>query len=645
MRLPKIAYKNIKQNINRYIAYIFSMAFTVMVYFMYKSLVDHPGLSQGFAGASAVKSAMQASAVVIAGFTFIFLSFSSSSFLRSRKKEFGLLSLLGMSKGQISALVIWENIFVGLMALGLGIGFGLVFQKLFLMAISALIRLESPLAFYVSKNTIKQTTLVFSSLFFVVAIFSLGEILRSSLVDLIKASKRPKNPPTFSKIKAFLGLFLVVVGYGLASVPLPEAIPVLVLPVTIIVCIGTYMSLREASVWFLSRLRKNKKYFYTTSHLLNVSQLSYKMKDNYKTMSAVAILIAVILTALGTIYSFFNFLEADILFRSPHHFELTGQKADLPVYTKQIAQILEEEKVETEKDEITALQGVLENKQEQVVILPYSYYKKYRQKPLPINDHEAIISDPNIVYFGEENKTLSNEILKLLKTDVSLETIYFDSKGSLLNAHYSLGRQLIVTDSVYEQIKDQAETDNTYIYWQAKNWQDTSAIHVAKRIINEIKLPETPKNTPNSIRITTTPDAYEAGSIVFGTAIFIGFFITLVFFAACCSLLYFRLFTDIEEDRKYYLRLRELGLTEDELKKISLKQVLVIFLVPYGIGILHSFFALSALATMFKALGHLTKINILTCGLTISFIYLSLYTLYFFGAFGVYWKGISKKNI
>ncbi len=163
MRLPKIAYKNIKQNINRYIAYIFSMAFTVMVYFMYKSLVDHPGLSQGFAGASAVKSAMQASAVVIAGFTFIFLSFSSSSFLRSRKKEFGLLSLLGMSKGQISALVIWENIFVGLMALGLGIGFGLVFQKLFLMAISALIRLESPLAFYVSKNTIKQTTLVFSS--------------------------------------------------------------------------------------------------------------------------------------------------------------------------------------------------------------------------------------------------------------------------------------------------------------------------------------------------------------------------------------------------------------------------------------------------------------------------------------------------
>jgi len=36
-----------------------------------------------------------------------------------------------------------------------------------------------------------------------------------------------------------------------------------------------------------------------------------------------------------------------------------------------------------------------------------------------------------------------------------------------------------------------------------------------------------------------------------GVALFIGLFVSLVFFAATCSLLYFRLFTEIDEDRRY----------------------------------------------------------------------------------------------
>src|SRR5690606_40899246 len=64
-------------------------------------------------------------------------------------------------------------------------------------------------------------------------------------------------------------------------------------------------------------------------------------------------------------------------------------------------------------------------------------------------------------------------------------------------------------------------------------------------------------------------DALPISSIAqFGLALFIGLFISLVFFAATCSLLYFRLFTEIDEDRLYYTRLRQLGLTPGELQRL-----------------------------------------------------------------------------
>ena len=73
-----------------------------------------------------------------------------------------------------------------------------------------------------------------------------------------------------------------------------------VIPVTAMVSLGTYLLLKEGSIAILSRLHRWDRFFYRPRPFLVVSQLIFKMQDNYRVLSAVSLLIAEILSAMGT---------------------------------------------------------------------------------------------------------------------------------------------------------------------------------------------------------------------------------------------------------------------------------------------------------------------------------------------------------
>lgn len=69
---------------------------------------------------------------VIIIFTFIFSNYSITTFLKSREKEFGLLSMFGLTKTQIRRYVMFENITISIVSIITGLFFGTLFSKLFL---------------------------------------------------------------------------------------------------------------------------------------------------------------------------------------------------------------------------------------------------------------------------------------------------------------------------------------------------------------------------------------------------------------------------------------------------------------------------------------------------------------------------------
>jgi len=85
----------------------------------------------------------------------------------------------------------------------------------------------------------------------------------------------------------------------------------------------------------------------------------------------------------------------------------------------------------------------------------------------------------------------------------------------------------------------------------------------------------------------------------FGAVLFVGLFIGAVFFVAAGSFLYFRLYTDLEEDRRKFAAIAKLGLTDGELSGIVTKQLAILFLMPIAVAAVHGAVALTALQHMF----------------------------------------------
>src|SRR5690606_22825697 len=128
MTFRQFAFNNVLRNKRLYIAYFLSSLFTDMVFFTFAIFAFLPAFSGGKVNQNALIGMAVAGGIIYV-FSFFFVLYSMSSFLQSRKKEFGLLIMFGASNKQIRWMVFLENILIGFFATVGGILTGLVFAK------------------------------------------------------------------------------------------------------------------------------------------------------------------------------------------------------------------------------------------------------------------------------------------------------------------------------------------------------------------------------------------------------------------------------------------------------------------------------------------------------------------------------------
>lgn len=80
---------------------------------------------------------------------------------------------------------------------------------------------------------------------------------------------------------------------------------------------------------------------------------------------------------------------------------------------------------------------------------------------------------------------------------------------------------------------------------------------------------------------------------------FVGLFIGIVFFVSAGSFLYFRLYTDLDDDKEKFLAISKIGLSVKEMNKIISKQMMLLFFAPIIVATIHGAVALTALSNMF----------------------------------------------
>lgn len=592
MTFRQFAFKNVLRNKRLYIAYFLSSLFTVMVFFTFAIFAFHPAFSDGTVNENALFG-MFVSGGIIYVFSFFFVLYSMSSFLQSRKREFGLLMMLGASNKQIRWMVFLENILIGFFATIGGILAGLVFAKTILLIAENVLMIEESLDFYFPTLAIGITFISFSVLFFCISVFVSVVLRTNKLIDLIKSHQKSKGEPKASVFLSLLAALLIIFGYAVAMLADGMEVVAVMIPVIIVVIIGTYFLFTQLSVFIIRRLKRNKHIFWRKTNMLLFSDLAFRMKDNARTFFMVAIISTVAFSAIGTLFGFQSYLTKGLKEANPYTFSYVPwgdvTEAEAIENVKMIHETLTKENLDSRSEQAWLTYYEIAGFDKPVLIMSATDYNRFaaliNEEELYPNDDEifAIEQSEALMTFDSENdKLMSSSIRldhgealkpsKLLKSEVILE----------LNGFY------VVHDHVYERLGT-PDSRLLMAVWIVNDVEEAKLIEVGRKLHGEL-----------SHHITAIDYMLYEINKAYGPILFIGLFIGMVFFVSAGSFLYFRLFTDLEEEKQKFRSIVKIGLTRSELKKVVNRQVALLFFSPIIVALVHGAVALYALSNLFN---------------------------------------------
>ena len=430
----------------------------------------------------------------------------------------------------------------------------------------------------------------------------------------------------------------MAIGYRIAWVVEDAMVILAMIPVTLIVIGGTYFLFTQFSILLANKIRGSRRAVYNKTKLISYSQLIFKLKDTAKVMFLASILIAVSFSATETIYSFYKdsgevmgfetVEDIGIVYRGKDGFEGEYEEAkkDMLAYKDKIGMEKEAEFIVVANKDSEKGLGV-HGKGLVIGQRAYNEMREFgKQEPLELKEGEAFFHHNDRDYNGYKEK---GEKFPVEEFTLSLGQVdrTFKKSGEKYGDFVSFmrigyGNLFVVEDQVYEDFKSQAAKDEKVNYAMYKFENGKDSIEPGKEI--ESKYYE-------SLNINAKGYTIEQMGKVYGTILFIGFFIALLFFIASGSVIYFKLFNEIESDRVEYEILRNIGMTKKDIKAIVTKQLRVLFFLPFIIGSIHSLVAL-------KSLSNMLSINLIRNGLVVSLSYFIFQILFFIFIRRIYMK-------
>ncbi|MFC4810463.1 FtsX-like permease family protein [Paenibacillus sp. GCM10023250] len=613
MNFRRFAILNVLRNKRIYMAHFLSSAFSVMIFFTYALLLFHPDLKGELVSSSGTLSrlgtiGMQVSEVIIFVFSFFFLLYSVGAFLKLRKKEFGILILLGMSRRQLNRMLFVENAWIGLAALAFGIGIGLIFAKLILLASAQLLAIEDGLRFYVPLKAVLLTVVAYGVLFLMIASLTSVMAGKERVAELILAEDKPKPEPAASPWLSALAVLLLAAGYGVVldfAINRHFSFQQLLAGVVLSIA-GTYFLFTQTSVYALRALR-GKKLFFRRTNMLTLSELTYRMRDNAATFFIVAVVSAVAFTGIGTTLALGDPGLAAMY--NPYAYSYTAYSEDNakePAKVAEIGQTLRKAGHSYTVHSVLPLQT--DTSYSLVKLSEYNQLAADLGYPAEAlgGDGEAFLT-PSYLWQKEdweqsgnpagvdENGTGANAApaelaVGSLKADAQI--VRYVPRIVLPDIGYA--GTLVVTDGLYDRllkgVTDKTSLSRTYLF-VVPDWQKTVAL--SKGLVDRINNDGSGNDYLRSLALEWVSSKQENGMLFIVSGL-----VGIVFFTFAASTIYFRLYADMDRNERQYGMIAKVGLSGKELSRIVTRQLFVMFFVPLLMALVHSsvaFFALQLL--------------------------------------------------
>lgn len=588
--------------------------------------------------------------VIVALFSAIILFYTNSTFTKQRKREFAIYNILGMEKRHISYVLFWESLYTAAMALFFGLVAAGVFSKLLQLVLVRLIGGEATFGLNIRLMSIGYTVVFFGALFLLLLLNTIRIIHLSNPVQLLRAGSEGEREPRSKWILALLGAVCLAAGY-LISLRTNVALYAIqnFFPAVILVIIGTYLTFIALSVVVLKALRKNRRYYYKTSHFATVSGLIYRMSRNAAGLASICILSTMVLVTVSTTVSLYKGLDAYAAVRWPQDMTLTLMTDPQTNTVPDVAPVLQVvddamTRAGLTQSNVHGYRTVRFSAQRSgdaldqfigsdvdaydVMVLDTEGYADLTGEQVTLAPGEALAWTDGAA-FGD-TLTLGGDTLRLRQ----LDSFSLVSGSSIMGLH-TLYLVVPNLDSVLElRAQQNAYTSEhggtrsmlNYTYQFDLSGTDDEQLDALHALLCDPAFESAAEAANVQYTTDMRADGYPTLRSTYGGFLFLGFFLGFVFLFATVLIIYYKQVSEGYDDRGRFRIMQQVGMTPKEVKATIRTQVLLMFFLPLVTAAIHIAFAFPLIKQIVFAFGLQNVHLFLLCTLGTFGVFALLYT-------------------
>lgn len=652
--LTKLAFKNVSKSLRDYAVYFITLAFGVCVFYMFNSIYAQQDLmsvtestGEAMVALSEILSYISVFVAVILGFLIVY---ANNFFIKRRKKELAVYMTLGMGKRKISTILLLETSFIALVALVVGLAFGVIGSQFMSLFTAKLFEADmTEFKFVFAPDAAFKSVLYFGLIFIIVMIFNSFVISKFKLIDLLYASRKNetlKIKKTWYSVVIFIfsvlclgRAYYLILTNGMIYINSKFFTSIL------LGIVGTLLFFFSLATILTKLVQSNKTLYFKNLNIFILRQLSSKVNTNFISVSVVCIVLLLTIGIFSSGYSMQNVLSTDLKQSAAYNMSLfkfaDSEGNDYKIYELLPLEIKSSNDI-TEWKELYIYRGKLnEGSLDNVDLTSFTYLSE-SARFITISDYNDLL-----IMQGEKEISLDNNHYYIYSKNLFTDKManQFISK----NISLEYGNASLVPQ---KEIQTEIISNNTDSFLFIVPDGFVSNMKVDSTILNinctnresEIRLTKLIEDTITDVNSRdigiaysiSRENVYESSITSKALISYLAIYLGIVFMITCAAILAIQQLSEATDNKERYDLLKKLGADKKMLNKALFTQIAIYFFLPLLLAIIHSIVGLTAANDVIKIMG---QMDVAGSVIATAFFVIVVYGTYFAITY------VSSKNI
>ena len=657
MMLFKLSLKNVKKSFSNYAIYFFTLILGISIFYIFNALETQTimlslskSLHEIISMMNNIIAGLSVFVSIILGFLIIY---ANQLLIKRRKKEFAVYMILGMSKKQISKILLGETITIGFISLMIGLIMGIGLSQVMSIIVANLFEANmNEFVFIFSKSACIKTIIYFGIMYISVILLNTFKINKCKLIDLLYADKKSvktkiKNPIICVLVFIFSICLLAYAYYNvtIGAANLKDQFSVLLQ--MFYGATATYLIFWSLSNLLLKIMMLLKNIYFKNLNSFTLKEISSKLNTTVLSTTIICLMLFVTICILSTSFAINNSINTQIDYFTPVdlQIDINGNKSISEYLSKQnidikhdLKNILEFKTYTTDQLKIKDTFGSVYNEAKEdflnstEIIIKLSDYNKlaklYNLQEYDLKNEYIVVCDFERIK-ENRNKSLKNKP-EIVIGDKKYSSKYdqcMDGFLSMSGGEMNFGFYILPDQAVND-----FNISSSYLVanYNVMNENDYDQMILEK--LNNLK--------NENGNVNTRLDIYNGTIGITTMIIFISLYLGIVFLISSAVIIALKELSQNIDNKEKYRLLRKLGTSDKDINHSLFIQILIYFVSPLILAIIHSFFGLQVCKNMLAS-----TTNPLTGNITNSILLTAVILILIYGGYFLFTYYCSKNFI